>query len=143
MLSDHVVYFACKTHLLPHEPHHLSLIFTLPHQLCTQSVGPEQHSVTAPVCTMASMQMMSCSTPTNRASAVQWEVCECGLLNMPNGPRELALVTLLPLCVSRPWPDHVAPVRIVIVLPIGYNYSAFCCSPSSLCLSPSLGLAGS
>lgn len=55
-------------------------------------------------------------------------------------PCELTLVTLLPLCVSPPQPDHSAPVTALLALPTGYNYSVFCCSPllslsSFLCLS--------
>lgn len=46
-------------------------------------------------------------------------------------PCELAPVTLLPPCLSAP--DHTAPVT-VLALPSGYNYSAFCCSPSPLSL---------
>lgn len=56
-------------------------------------------------------------------------------------PRELAPVTLLP---PRP-PTTLAPVRTVLVLPTGYNYSAFSSSPSSFplmfALSVSLALA--
>lgn len=50
-------------------------------------------------------------------------------------PCKLTPVTLLPLCVSPPQPDHSTPVTAVLALPTGYNYSVFCCSPFSLSLS--------
>lgn len=56
-------------------------------------------------------------------------------------PCELAPVTLLPLCLFPPWPDHTAPVTTVLLLPTGYNYSAFCCYPFSLSLMFSLPLS--
>lgn len=56
-------------------------------------------------------------------------------------PCELAPVTLLPLCLSLPWPDHTAPVTTVLALPTGYNYSAFCCTPFSLSHSSFLCLS--
>ena len=109
--------------------------------ICTQDQKQQRFN---PQCahTLASIQMISCSTSTNGASAVQWEVCECGLPNMPTGPCELAPVTLLPPRLSPP--DRTAPVTTVLALPTGYNYSAFCCSlPLSCfpCLSPSLSLS--
>lgn len=60
-------------------------------------------------------------------------------------PCKLTPVTLLPLCVSSPQPDHSAPVTAVLALPTGYNYSVFCCSPFSLShlFSVSLSLAES
>lgn len=80
----------------------------------------------------ASRELMSCSTSTNGASAVQWEVAECGLPNMPTGlessPRWRS-------CLSPPQSNRTAPVTSVLTLPTGYNYSAFCCSSFSLSLS--------
>lgn len=40
-------------------------------------------------------------------------------------PCTLTPVTLLPLRLSPPRPDHAAPVTTVLTVPSGYNYSAF------------------
>lgn len=82
---------------------------------------------------LASSQMMACGDSTNGASAMQWEVAECGLPNMPTG---LESSPQWRSGLSPPQSNHAAPLTSALTLPTGYNYSAFFCSLFSLSQVP-------
>lgn len=88
---------------------------------------------------LANIQMISCSTSTDGASAVQWDVCEYGLPNMPTGPassprrRSCLSVSLLPGPTMLPLQRRCSyyPLGIIIL-----HFTAL----HSLSLSARLGL---
>lgn len=108
-------------------------------ELCTWAYCAPPDLPRPSVYVLANIQMISCSTSTDGASVVQWDVCEYGLPNMPTGPasspwwRSCLSVSLLPGPTMLPLQRRCSyyPLGIIIL-----HFTAL----HSLSLSARLGL---